>query len=227
MKKLFLSIIFFLISNNTIFAHVEHYKNYNYIEYELFRNNVSIGYHKYDFIRDEDNLTVKSEVEFKITKLGIQLYKYFAESEENYKQNKFHSFSSNTLQNKKEKYVKIDINNEKKELLIDGSSYKGPTSIDHIVGTWWNHEIVSAKAQISAISGRVIEQTVTFLGKEDIKIGNKTYKTLKFNFKSSDKNLPDNKKLNTNIWYEQNTFLWVKAEFSKQGNWEYRLKDYK
>ncbi len=227
MKKLFLSIIFFLISNNTIFAHVEHYKNYNYIEYELFRNNVSIGYHKYNFIRDKDNLTVKSEVEFKITKLGIQLYKYFAESEENYKQNKFHSFSSNTLQNKKEKYVKIDINNEKKELLIDGSSYKGPTSIDHIVGTWWNHEIVSAKAQISAISGRVIEQTVTFLGKEDIKIGNKTYKTLKFNFKSSDKNLPDNKKLNTNIWYEQNTFLWVKAEFSKQGNWEYRLKDYK
>ena len=227
MKKLFLSIIFFLISNNTIFAHVEHYKNYNYIEYELFRNNVSIGYHKYDFIRDKDNLTVKSEVEFKITTLGIQLYKYFAESEENYKQNKFHSFSSNTLQNKKEKYVKIDINNEKKELLIDGSSYKGPTSIDHIVGTWWNHEIVSAKAQISAISGRVIEQTVTFLGKEDIKIGNKTYKTLKFNFKSSDKNLPDNKKLNTNIWYEQNTFLWVKAEFSKQGNWEYRLKDYK
>ena len=227
MKKLFLSIIFFLISNNALFAHVEHYKDFNYIEYELFRNNVSIGYHKYDFIRDKDNLTVKSEVEFKITKLGIQLYKYFAESEENYKQNKFHSFSSNTLQNKKEKYVKIDINNEKKELLIDGSSYKGPTSIDHIVGTWWNHEIVSAKAQISAISGRVIEQTVTFLGKEDIKIGNKTYKTLKFNFKSSDKNLPDNKKLNTNIWYEQNTFLWVKAEFSKQGKWEYRLKDFK
>ena len=227
MKKLFLSIIFFLISNNTLFAHVEHYKEFNYIEYELFRNNVSIGYHKYDFIRDKDNLTVKSEVEFKITKLGIQLYKYFAESEENYKQNKFHSFSSNTLQNKKEKYVKILVNNEKKELLIDGSSYRGPTSIDHIVGTWWNHEIVSAKAQISAISGRVIEQTVTFLGKEDIKIGNKTYKTLKFNFKSSDKNLPDNKKLNTNIWYEQNTFLWVKAEFSKQGKWEYRLKDYK
>ena len=31
-----------------------------------------------------------------------------------------------------------------------------------IVGTWWNHEIVKAKAQISAISGRIIEQTVTF-----------------------------------------------------------------
>ena len=46
---------------------------------------------------------------------------------------------------------------------------------------------MKAKAQISAISGRVIEQTVTFVGKEQIKIGDKTYNTLRFNFKSSDK----------------------------------------
>ena len=49
-----------------------------------------------------------------------------------------------------------------------------------IIGTWWNHEIVSKKAQISAVSGR-IEQKVEFKGKEDIKIGEKIYKTLRFN----------------------------------------------
>ena len=38
-------------------------------------------------------------------------------------------------------------------------------------------KLVKAKAQISGISGRIIEQTVTFIGKEEIKIGNKTYKT--------------------------------------------------
>ena len=57
---------------------------------------------------------------------------------------------------------------------------------DFIVGTWWNHEIVKAKAQISAISGRIIEQTVTFIGKDQIIIGDKTFNTLHFNFKSSD-----------------------------------------
>ena len=64
------------------------------------------------------------------------------------------------------------------------------------------------------------------MGKETIKIGNKSYKTLHFNFKSSDGSLPDNKKLNTDIWYEENSYLWVKASFEKQGKWEYRLKKY-
>ena len=45
-----------------------------------------------------------------------------------------------------------------KNLIIDGSSYKGKASNEFIVGTWWNHEIVKAKAQISGISGRIIDQ---------------------------------------------------------------------
>ena len=116
---------------------------------------------------------------------------------------------------------------EKNKLEIDGSSYKGDANIDFMVGTWWNHEIVKAKAQISAISGRIIEQKVIFLGKKNIKINNKNYEALHFKFLSSDESLPDNKKLNTDIWYDSNTLIWLKAQFIKQGNWEYRLKDYK
>ena len=96
MKKTILSIIiFFSISINfTVNSHVEHYSKFNNLEYELFRNDKSIGFHKYDFIRENDSLTVKSEVNFKITKLGVDLYKYFAVSEEIYKDNKFFKFSS-------------------------------------------------------------------------------------------------------------------------------------
>jgi len=226
MKKIFLSIIILFIFNFKALAHVEHYKELNYLEYELFRNNQSIGYHKYDFSKEKDILSIKSEVKFKITKLGVDLYKYFATSEEVYKNNKFLKFSSKTNQNKKEKYVKIDVD-IKGNLNIDGSSFNGKANQDNIVGTWWNHEIIKSKAQISAISGRIIEQTVTFVGKEKIKIGEKTYNTLRFNFKSSDKSLPDSKKLNTDIWYEENTFLWVKAAFDKTGYWEYRIKTFK
>ena len=46
-----------------------------------------------------------------------------------------------------------------------------------------------------------------------------------FNFSSSDETLPEKKKLNTDIWYEENTYLWIKAAFNKQGKWEYRLKN--
>ena len=224
MKKIILSIVFLLAFNLKSFSHVEHYSNFNYLEYELFRNNQSIGYHKYVFNRNGDILSINSEVQFKITKLGVDLYKYFAKSNEVYVNNEFLEFNLKSIQNKKEKYVNINRNKSKDNLIINGSSYKGEVDKNAIVGTWWNHEIVKAKAQISAISGRIIEQNVTFIGKEKIKIGDKTYNTLHFNFKSSDKTLPENKKLNTDIWYDEKTKLWVKAAFEKRGYWEYRLK---
>ena len=190
----------------------------------MYRNNDLIGSHKYDFVKNGDILTVKSIVNFKITKLGIDLYKYFAESTESYEKGTFKSFNSTTIQNKKKKYVKISSNLEKNKLEIDGSSYKGDANLEYMVGTWWNHEIVKVNAQISAISGRIIEQRVNFLGKEKIEINGKNYEALHFKFLSSDETLPENKKLNTDIWYDANTLIWLKAEFVKQGNWEYRLK---
>ena len=131
------------------------------------------------------------------------------------------SFNSKTNQNGKEKYVNIKLENN--ELKIDGSSYKGMAPTKYLLGTWWNHSIVKAPAQISAVSGRIIEQKVTFLGKEKLNIDGKIYNALHFNFSSSNKSLSKNKKLNTDVWYDEQTLNWVKASFKKQGKWEYRL----
>ena len=224
MKKISLSIIFLLFLNTNTFGHLQHYNSLNYLEYELFRNNDLIGLHKYSFEKEGKNLVVKSEVDFKITKLGIDLYKYYADSEEAYEDNRFKSFKSKTLQNKKEKYVNIKADYNLDKLKIDGSSFKGEADLNYMVGTWWNHEIVKAKAQISAISGRIIHQKVKFLGKKEIELNGKVYEALHFKFLSSDETLPDNKKLNTDIWYDSKSLVWLKAQFIKQGNWEYRLK---
>ena len=227
MKKFSLSIALIFLISLDINAHVDHYSKYEYLEYELFRNNKSIGYHKYNFKRDGVNLEIDNEVSFKITKLGVDLYKYYAKGVETYKNGIFSGFNSKTNQNKKEKYVNITIDPIDKSLVIDGSSFKGKVDKNTIIGTWWNHEIVQKKSQISAVSGRIIEQKVEFIGKEDVKIGEKVYKTLRFNFTSSDPSLSKDKKLNTDIWYEEKTFLWVKAAFDKTGYWEYRLKKVK
>ena len=226
MKKLILSIAIFITAFN-LSAHVDDYKELNYLEYELFRNNKLIGEHKYYFTKKNDILTVKSVVNFKITKLGVDLYKYFAESEESYKNGKFYEFSSTTKQNKKDKYVNIKSSEDENKLIINGSSYKGDASNEFIVGTWWNHEIVQAKAQISAISGRIIPQSVKFIGEEELNINGKIFNALHLNFSSSQKNLPKEKILNTDIWYDKKTNLWIKASFDKTGFWEYRLKIYK
>ena len=226
MKKIFISIIIIISSISSSSSHVEHYSNFSIIEYDLFRNDKLIGFHKYNLQKNNNELIVESSIKFKIKKMGIDLYSYAAESEEIYKNDSLEKFTSKTKQNKKNKYVNISKDKDK-ELIIDGTSYKGKASGEFIVGTWWNHEIVKAKAQISAISGRVIHQDVSFVGKEVVNLNGKKFNALRYNFSSADKSLPDKKKLNTDIWYEEETLLWLKASFTKQGKWEYRLKTYK
>ena len=193
----------------------------NRLEYELYRNNELIGQHVYLFNREGKRLIVQSTISFEIKILGVSLYKYFSEGKEEYLDGKFRNFSSTTNQNKKEKFVKIYT--KKDQFFIEGSSFKGAAPKNFIIGTWWNHEIVKSKSQISAVSGRIIKQKVTFLGKEKIKFGEKTLNTLHFNFSSTDKKLGKDKKLNTDVWYDEETLNWVKASFEKKGKWEYRL----
>ena len=218
--KIIILLIFISFSLSTK-AQVLHYEDLNRIEFDIYRNNKHIGKHIFSFTKTGEELAVKSEIKFEIEKFGIVLYKYYAEGVEIYKDGKLIKFNSKTDQNGKSKYVNIILENN--EYIIDGSSYKGRVSDEYVIGTWWNHSILKAKAQISAVSGRIIKQKVKFLGKETIKISEKEYNTLHFNFSSTDKKLDKKKKLNTDIWYDEKTLNWVKASFKKQGKWEYRL----
>ena len=210
--------VFFPLSIN---AHVQHYEDLKSIEFDIYRNNKHIGTHIFSFEKSENEIAVKSEIKFEIKKFGIVLYNYHAEGVEVYKDGKLVKFNSKTNQNGKNKYVNMILENN--EYIIDGSSYKGRVPTDFLIGTWWNHDIVKAKAQISAVSGRIIKQKVKFLGKETINFGDTNYNTLHFNFSSTDKKLYKDKKLNTDVWYDEKTLNWVKASFEKKGKWEYRL----
>ena len=218
--KIIILLIFISFTSPSV-AHVQHYDNLNRIEFDIYRNNKNIGKHIFSFKKSGEQLAVKSEIKFEIKKLGIVLYKYYVSGTEIYKDGELVKFNSKTDQNGKKKFVNMKLENG--EYLIDGSSYKGKAPSDYLLGTWWNHSIVKAAAQISAVSGRIIKQKVTFLGKKTIQIGEKKYNTLHFNFSSTDKKLNKDKKLNTNVWYDEETLYWVKASFKKKGKWEYKL----
>ena len=228
MFKIFrlISLLIFVMFPFSTNAHVQHYKDLKSIKFDIYRNNIYIGTHIFSFEKSEDEIAVHSEIKFEIKKFGIILYKYHADGVEIYKDGKLIKFNSKTDQNRKKKYVNMILENN--EYIINGSSYQGRKKIksrfDFVIGTWWNHDIVKTKAQISAVSGRIIKQKVKFLGKEIIKFDEKSYNTLHYNFSSTDKKLDKKKKLNTDIWYDEKTLNWVKASFKKSGNWEYRLK---
>jgi len=216
-----LSFLLIIILPTSVNSHVNHYKDLNSIEFDIYRNSKKIGKHIFSFERNSDELSISSEINFKIKKLGVVFYNYIVKGKEIYKDGILIKFNSKTNQNGKTKFVNMDLIDG--HYLIDGSSYKGKAPKDYLIGTWWNHSLVKAEAQISAVSGRIIKQKVTFLGKETININDKNYKTLHFNFSSTDKKLGKKKKLNTDVWYDEETLNWVKASFNKQGKWEYRL----
>ena len=224
MNKIYKIIIIVAIATlpfSSVNAHVQHYEHLKLIEFDIYRNNNLIGKHVFAFKKKDNKIEVDSKIHFKIKKLGVVLYRYSAEGTEVFENGDLIKFNSTTNQNKKNKFVNLKL--DKNEYIIEGSSYKGKASKDYILGTWWNHSIVKAKAQISAVSGRIIHQKVNFIGKEQIKINNKTYSTLHFQFVSTDKKLSKDKKLNTHVWYDEETLNWVKASFDKKGKWEYRL----
>jgi len=226
MKKFFINIVLFLFISTSLNAHVYHYKDFKKIEMEIFRNNELIGYNYYFFKKKKNETQVTNQIKFTVKLLGATIFDVEGYGEEKYNNDKLISFNSKTKQNKKEKFVKLTLNTEGNKFIIKGSSYSGEASTNNIIGNWWNHKLLQTESQISPVSGSIKKQVVTFVSKEKIKLYDKIYETEHFKLKSNDPSLPDDKKLNFDIWFDKNTGLIVKVRYSRMGDWEYRLKSF-
>jgi hypothetical protein len=226
MKKIFINIILLLFFSTNLNAHISHYKNLKKIEMEIFRNNELIGYNYYFFTTKNGEVQVTNQTKITIKLLGATIFDIEGYGEEKYKNGKLVSFNSKTKQNKKEKFVNLKINTENNKFIIKGSSYSGEASKDNIIGNWWNHKLLQAESQISPVSGSIKEQVITFITKEKIELYGKSYETEHFKLKSKNQSLPDDKKLNFDIWFDKNTGLIIKVKYSRMGEWEYRLKSF-
>ena len=224
MKKI-LILIFILFCSNVL-AHMDHYKKYNKIEMDIFRNGELIGYNYYFFKRKGDETLVTNQINFSVKLLGATIFQVEGYGEEKYIQDQLISYNSKTLQNDKEKFVNLVFNKDKKKFDIKGSSYSGEASIHNIIGNWWSHKILQSNTQISPISGSVKEQIVTFVGKEKIEQYGKIYEVDHFKLQSKDMSLPKNKRLDFDIWFDKKSSMIVRVSYSRMGNWEYRLKNF-
>ena len=226
MKKIFINIILFLLLSSNLNAHVSHYKDFKKIEMEIFRNNELIGYNYYFFTKKNNEIQVTNQIKITVKLLGTIIFDVEGYGEEKYIDDKLISFNSKTKQNKKQKFVNLTLNEEKNRFIIKGSSFSGEANIKNVVGNWWNHKILQAESQISPVSGSIKKQVVTFVTKEKIELYGKSYEAERFTLKSKNLDLPDDKKLNFDIWLHKDTGLILKVKYSRMGDWEYRLKSF-
>ena len=224
MKK-FLVVLLVIFFSSISLAHIGHYNKFDKIEMEILRNNEVIGYNNYFFERDGETTTVKNQYKFEVKLLSATIFKVEGYGEEIYLNDRLISFQSKTLQNKKEKFVSLKLDNSNKKFNIKGSSYSGEASLKNIIGNWWSHKILQAESQISPISGSIKEQLVTFIAKENVAINGKEFETDHFKLTSKDMSLPEDKRLNFDIWLDKKTSVIVKVTYERMGNWEYRLKN--
>ena len=219
----FISITIFLAEAN---GHIPHYTNFKNIKMEIFRNDKLIGHNDYYFSQQDEILNVKNIINIKLDFMGATIFSVSGEGIETYSKGKLISYISKTRQNDKQKFVNLKYNKETKKFDIKGSSYNGKAPLKCIIGNWWSHSILKATAQISPISGSIKEQVVQLVGKEEIEIYGKRYSTLHFTIRSKNQDIPDDKKLNFNVWYNEKNGMIFKVSYSKLGNWEYRLKSF-
>jgi hypothetical protein len=225
MKKFFILIIVLFSSN--VLAHMEHYNKYNKIEMDIFRNGELIGYNYYFFTKKGNETTVTNQINFSVKIFGATIFQVEGYGEEKYLKDQLISYDSKTLQNDKEKFVNLVFDKDKNKFNIKGSSYSGEASINNIIGNWWSHKILQTDSQISPISGSIKEQVVTFVGKEKIQQYGKTYEVDHFKLNSKDMSLPKDKRLDFDIWFDKKNSMIIKVSYSRMGNWEYRLKNFK
>ena len=224
MKKILLLIVVLFSSN--VHAHMEHYKKYNKIEMDIFRNGELIGYNYYFFTRKGDETIVTNQIKFSVKLLGATIFQVEGYGEEKYIKDQLISYNSKTLQNDKEKFVNLVFDKDKNKFNIKGSSYSGKASINNIIGNWWNHKILQTNSQISPISGSIKEQVVTFVGRERIEQYGKIYEVDHFKLNSKDISLPKDKQLDFDIWFDKKSSMIVRVSYSRMGSWEYRLKNF-
>ena len=222
-KSIFL--FFILFSYFNVFAEEFSYKNISKIEMDVLRNDEVIGYSNYSFKHSGDTTIVENYTKFTVEIFNVKIFSINSKSKEIYQKNKLLSFESSTLQNDKKKFVKLIYDENKNKFFINGSSYNGEANIDNVIGNWWNARILETKTQISPLSGSIKKQEVTLTNKNEIDYKGKKIKLFQFKLKSTE-DLPDDKKLDFDIWLEPIKGIIYKVRYNRLGNWEYRLKNY-
>jgi len=220
MFRFFLVFIFIIFYSLNLNAHIDHHKNLNKIEFDIYRNNEKVGYHKVTFSNKNGFKEVSTDVYFDIKLLGISIYKYHSLGKEIYKDHKLIEFKSTTKDGNDKDYCNITMS-KSGEYNFDGTTegkfFKYSSKKDFSLGTWWNHDVLINNNFVLGQSCRSTETKITFLNKEEKFINNKKQIVQFFNVKGEG--------IDVKIGFTDNTLQWVSMDFSLKGEWNYQLKN--
>jgi hypothetical protein len=214
----FLSYILFPTIANT---HVQHYKNLQRIEFDIYRNNDLVGFHKVNVKRKADNLReVTTDILIEVKILGIKVHTYKSYGVETYKNDELIEFKSKTQDGSDNDYCNIKKISDGKysfDGMTENKKYIYELTENFYPALWWNHDSLLNNNYVLGQGCRNLKTQITFLKKETKKINEKNEVVNFYNIKG------DN--LDINIGYTEKDLKWVDMKFTLKGDWEYKLKN--
>ena len=201
----YLIFIFFLFFSNDIIAFS--YKPIH--EFEIYRNNKKIGFHKLSFKNIEDKIVVNTQIEM-IVKLGIiPVFTYFYKGEELWVDNNFIRAKTITKKNNKNFKFESERKNKKMEIKSRGKVFFEDS--DSLITSYWNQNWMKKKVLIDSQHGKKRLINVEKKNYEKIKTVNGDVFAQRFKVTGT-QDKPNGKKIDYDIWYDEEG-RWVKIIF--------------
>ena len=219
-RYLYFYLFFFLIITNSQ-AHVQHYKNLQRIEFDIYRNNDLVGFHKVNVKKKGDNTKeVTTDILIEVKILGIKVHTYKSYGVETYKNDELTEFKSKTQDGSYNDYCNIKKISDGKysfDGMTENKKYIYELTETFYPALWWNHDSLLNNNYVLGQGCRNLKTQITFLKKETKKINEKNELVNFYNIKG------DN--LDINIGYTEKDLKWVDMKFTLKGDWEYKLKN--
>ena len=213
--------ISFILFPTIVGSHVQHYKNLQRVEFDIYRNNDLVGYHKVNIKKKGDNTKeVITDILIEVKILGIKVHTYKSYGVETYKGDELIEFKSKTQDGSDNDYCNIKKISDGKysfDGITENKKYVYELTDKFYPALWWNHESLLNNNYVLGQGCRNLKTQITFLKKETKKINEKNELVNFYNIKG------DN--LDINIGYTEKDLKWVDMKFTLKGDWEYKLKN--
>jgi hypothetical protein len=221
MLRLLIYLLSYILFPTIANTHVQHYKNLQRIEFDIYRNNDLVGYHKVNVKKKGDNTKeIITDILIEVKILGIKVHTYKSYGVETYKNEELIEFKSKTQDGSDNDYCNIKKISDGKysfDGMTENKKYIYELTEKFYPALWWNHESLLNNNYVLGQGCRNLKTKITFLNKETKKINDKNEVVNFYNIKG------DN--LDINIGYTEKDLKWVDMKFTLKGDWEYKLKN--
>jgi len=221
MLRLLIFLVSYILFPTIANTHVQHYKNLQRIEFDIYRNNDLVGYHKVNVKKKGDNTKeIITDILIEVKILGIKVHTYKSYGVETYKNEELIEFKSKTQDGSDNDYCNIKKISDGKysfDGMTENKKYIYELTEKFYPALWWNHESLLNNNYVLGQGCRNLKTQITFLKKETKKINEKNEVVNFYNIKG------DN--VDINIGYTEKDLKWVDMKFTLKGDWEYKLKN--